>query len=231
MNAKELILSIKNGACNEIFTELYGADSVDSAIVRYTECISEYVEFYGDGDLSVYSVGGRSELMGNHTDHNKGKVIATSISRDIIAVAAPANGDTVRIKSNGHSENIVELSDLVPSEKRYYSSDELVRGVCGGFVKEGYKVSAFNAYTSSEVLSGSGLSSSAAFEVMVGTSSVQALVREGKTHQLQSAIETGYKDGMQTLDKSLEELYSSGLIDYRETQLFKLESQKVNFSE
>lgn len=71
----------------------------------------------------------------------------------------------------------------------------------------------------------------AAFEVMVGTSSVQALVREGKTHQLQSALETGYKDGMQTLDKSLEELYSSGLIDYRETQLFKLESQKVNFSE
>ncbi|MBR7127119.1 MAG: PilT/PilU family type 4a pilus ATPase [Lentisphaeria bacterium] len=71
----------------------------------------------------------------------------------------------------------------------------------------------------------------AAFEVMVGTSAVQALVREGKTHQLQSAMETGYKDGMQTLDKALEELYSAGLIDYKETELFKLSSTSVDFVE
>ena len=71
----------------------------------------------------------------------------------------------------------------------------------------------------------------AAFEVMVGTSAVQALVREGKTHQLQSAMETGYKDGMQTLDKALEELYSAGLIDYKETKLFKLGSKEVDFVE
>ena len=71
----------------------------------------------------------------------------------------------------------------------------------------------------------------AAFEIMVGTSSVQALVREGKTHQLQSAIETGFKDGMQTMEKSLENLYVSGLIDYKMAESFVLTPQKVNFME
>ena len=71
----------------------------------------------------------------------------------------------------------------------------------------------------------------AAFEIMVGTPSVRALVRDGKTHQLQSAIETGHKDGMQTLDKCLEELYSAGLISHKETLLFKVESQNAKFSE
>ncbi|MBE6632071.1 MAG: galactokinase, partial [Ruminococcaceae bacterium] len=195
MKAQDLISAIKNGECNGIFSELYGRDAVDAAIERYTECINEYLSLYGDGDLSVFSVGGRSELMGNHTDHNKGKVIATSISRDIIAVASPVSGNTIRVKSKGHEENSVDLNDLVPSEKRYYTSNELTRGVCAGFVKEGYKVSAFNAYTSSEVLSGSGLSSSAAFEVMLGNI-LNHLFNAGKVSSIKIAEIAQYAENV-----------------------------------
>ena len=171
MNYKNLIENINNGALNEKFTTLYGKENVESAKTRYIKAIEEFAALYGeDRDVSLFSVAGRSELSGNHTDHNKGCVVAASISLDIIAVAAPTADTTVRVKSEGFDEDIVNIAEYTtPVTAKYGSSESIIAGMCAGLKANGHKVGGFVAYTTSNVLKGSGLSSSAAFEDMIGT--------------------------------------------------------------
>ena len=116
-----------------------------------------------------FSAPGRSEICGNHTDHNRGKVMAAAVNLDVIAAVKPTDGGTVTVKSVGHEENRVDISELSALESEKNTSTALVRGVLAGFRARGYKIGGFNAYTQSDVLKGSGLSSSAAFEVLIGT--------------------------------------------------------------
>ena len=170
MNTKQLKAHIAAGGLNDVFTHLYGETAVESQKTRYSKAIDEFATLYGeDREITLYSVAGRSELSGNHTDHNHGCVIAASIDLDIIAVAAKRNDTTIRIKSEGFPEDSVnyEAYDSPISEK-FGTSESIVAGMCAGFRKDGYSVGGFDAYTTSSVLKGSGLSSSAAFEDMVG---------------------------------------------------------------
>ena len=171
MNYNELITSIKDGALNEKFITLYGKDNVESAKARYIKAIEEFVALYGaDHDVSLFSVAGRSELSGNHTDHNKGCVVAASISLDIIAVAAPTADSIIRVKSEGFDEDVVDIAEYTsPVEAKYGSSESIIAGMCAGLKANGHNIGGFVAYTTSSVLKGSGLSSSAAFEDMIGT--------------------------------------------------------------
>ena len=171
MNYNVLITSIKNGALNEKFITLYGKDNVESAKARYIKAIEEFVALYGaDHDVSLFSVAGRSELSGNHTDHNKGCVVAASISLDIIAVAAPTADSIIRVKSEGFDEDVVDIAEYTsPVEAKYGSSESIIAGMCAGLKANGHNIGGFVAYTTSSVLKGSGLSSSAAFEDMIGT--------------------------------------------------------------
>ena len=116
-----------------------------------------------------FSAPGRSEICGNHTDHNRGKVMAAAVNLDVIAAVEPTDDGTVTVKSVGHEENRVNISELSALESEKNTSTALVRGVLAGFKARGYKIGGFNAYTQSDVLKGSGLSSSAAFEVLIGT--------------------------------------------------------------
>ena len=116
-----------------------------------------------------FSAPGRSEICGNHTDHNRGKVMAAAVNLDVIAAVEPTDDGTVTVKSVGHEENRVDISELSALESEKNTSTALVRGVLAGFRARGYKIGGFNAYTQSDVLKGSGLSSSAAFEVLIGT--------------------------------------------------------------
>ena len=116
-----------------------------------------------------FSAPGRSEICGNHTDHNRGKVMAAAVNLDVIAAVEPTDDGTVTVKSVGHEENRVDISELSVLESEKNTSTALVRGVLAGFKARGYKIGGFNAYTQSDVLKGSGLSSSAAFEVLIGT--------------------------------------------------------------
>lgn len=142
----------------------------EKAAERYYRAVGEFFSVYGEtDDFSVFSVAGRSEICGNHTDHNHGEVAAASIDLDIIAVAARSNGSVIRVKSEGFDEDIVDVSSLSPVESEKFRSSALVRGVCDGLSKNSRKYGAFNAYTTSRILKGSGLSSSAAFEDMIGT--------------------------------------------------------------
>jgi galactokinase len=120
--------------------------------------------------VSLLSVSGRSELSGNHTDHNRGCVIATSVDLDIIAVASARADDTIRIKSAGFPEVVLDISEYnEPDAARFGSPASLIAGVARGFADRSFATGGFDAYTTSNVLGGSGLSSSAAFEDMVGT--------------------------------------------------------------
>ena len=171
MNTKDIIVKINNGELDAAFADLYGKEKISAARARYATAVAEFEKIYGEGrDAYLFSVSGRSELSGNHTDHNHGCVIAASIDLDIIAVASPTEGSVIRIKSEGFPEDIVDIAEYTsPVADRFGSSASIIAGMAEGIAKEGFKIGGFDAYTTSSVLKGSGLSSSAAFEDMVGT--------------------------------------------------------------
>ncbi len=172
MNAKTLKGNILSGALDMRLSKLYGSDESVLAAqrARYSALIDEFASRYGEErDIALFSVPGRSELSGNHTDHNHGCVIAGSIDLDIIAVASKNEENVIRIKSEGFPEDVVDIDSFNnPDEGRFGKSDALIAGVADGFRNRGYSVGGYDACTTSNVLKGSGLSSSAAFENMVG---------------------------------------------------------------
>ena len=170
MKPSELIQKLQSGAADTLFSELYGKENTEKQKARYREAIQKFTELYGEREnVGIYSVSGRSELSGNHTDHNRGCVVAASIDLDIIAVAAATDEGVIRLKSEGFGEDLVDLKTYTaPDEARFGTSASLVAGMCNGFIQKGYKAGGFVAYTTSNVLRGSGLSSSAAFEDMIG---------------------------------------------------------------
>lgn len=150
--------------------KLYGANAVDMQKARYEAAVKSFEDIYGKADnIRLFSAPGRTEVGGNHTDHNRGCVMAAAVGLDVIAVVSPCDGSVVSVKSEGFPEDVVDISDLKIKENEKNSSAALIRGVAAGFKNAGYDVCGFKAYTTSNVLKGSGLSSSAAFEVLIGT--------------------------------------------------------------
>lgn len=134
---------------------------------RYAAVIDSFIELFGDREAGLYSAPGRSEVGGNHTDHNHGKVLAAGINLDAIAAASKNDDGIVRVKSAGYPMDVVDINDLTVHSEEEGKSVALLRGVCAGFKERGYNIGGFDATTASKVLSGSGLSSSAAFEVLL----------------------------------------------------------------
>ena len=167
MKSTELKKILAEGAL-ERHAALYA--DLDIKAKRTIAAIEKFESLDGkDREISVFSVPGRSELLGNHTDHNHGCVLAGAIDRDIIAVAAKNDDGVVRFHSEGYPEDVVSIKKASdPKSFRQFTSHALVGGIVGGFLKEGYNVGGYDAYSTTEVLKGSGISSSAAFEVMVG---------------------------------------------------------------
>lgn len=168
----ELKQNILNGGYDQAFAKLYGADTATVAAqrVRYVDMIDHFEENFGTGrTVCLYSAPGRTEIGGNHTDHNNGVVIAAAVNLDIIAVVAKNDENVVRVISHGFGKiDDVNLRDLTPQPVEAEHSASLIRGVAAGIVKDGGKVGGFDCYSTSNVLRGSGLSSSAAFEVCIG---------------------------------------------------------------
>ena len=166
MQVSELIKRINDGHWDGTIKSLYPQKCVQNRKERILKLANEFIELYGDRDVCLFSVPGRTELSGNHTDHNNGRVLAASVDIDIIAVASPIAEKEVRIKSAGYREDVVDISDLSPDNVRKGSSGAIIAGIADYFNKQGYVSGGFYACTTSEVMTGSGLSSSAAFEVM-----------------------------------------------------------------
>ena len=160
---------ISSGALNEKLGYIYGQAAVPAQAQRYLNAIDEFQKIYGDGEITLYSVAGRSEISGNHTDHNHGCVVAASIDLDIIAVARKRDDGVICVKSEGFPADTVDTAIYTSAiESKFGTSESIIAGMCAGFKKNGHAIGGFDAYTTSNVLKGSGLSSSAAFEDMIG---------------------------------------------------------------
>ena len=167
--ASKLINEFKNKKYNETLTDLY----VDSNLVekqnkRYVNAIEKFIELYGNQEVCVFSVPGRSEVSGNHTDHQRGEVLAASINLDMISVVAKKDNE-IKILSDDYDIKSIDLNDLEKKDNEEETSEGLIRGTVARFNELGYKTGGFVGFITSDVLQGSGLSSSAAFEVMIGT--------------------------------------------------------------
>jgi len=173
MKAPSLVEKIRSGGLDSTFTSLYWPDSetISRQRARYADAIENFERFYGRGrDISVYSAPGRVELCGNHTDHNNGVVMAAAVNLDIIAVVSKSEGSVIRLRSHGFQrEDVVDITSLALDEDELGRSQAMIRGIVAAFAERGGGYGAFDAYTASDVLKGSGLSSSAAFEVCAGT--------------------------------------------------------------
>ena len=161
---------IKQGGQDALLSRLYGS-AIEQQRARLLSLLEAFAAQYGEErKVLVFSVPGRSELAGNHTDHNHGCVVATSIDLDIIAVAAKREDGVACMESEGFPVDTVRLCDTKqPDATRYGTSGSLIAGMINGFEQAGYAVGGFDAIATSQVLRGSGLSSSAAYEVMIGT--------------------------------------------------------------
>ena len=169
-NTIELKQQIAQGEYDAAFAKLYGADAVQEQRKRLTALIDEFEKKYGTNrTVRLYSAPGRTEIGGNHTDHNNGVVLAGSVNLDMVAVVSPNEENVIRVKSLGCDKiDDVDVTNLVPQPREAEHSASLIRGVAKGIVDAGGKVGGFDCYTTSNVLRGSGLSSSAAFEVCIG---------------------------------------------------------------
>ncbi len=197
MNTNQMKAHIANGGIDAVLAHVYGDAAVAAQKARYTAAIDEFAAIYGaDRDITLYSVAGRSELSGNHTDHNHGCVVAASIDLDIIAVAAAREDSVIRVKSEGFPEDVVDFAEYTaPVEDKFGSSASIIAGMCAGFTKDGYKIGGFDAYTTSNVLKGSGLSSSAAFEDMIGNI-LSHMYNDGKVDNVEIAKLAQYSENV-----------------------------------
>lgn len=157
----------------ELFKSLYGHDDdiINRQIKRYKESIDEFKKLFEyEGNVELFSTPGRTEIGGNHTDHNLGKVLAAGVNLDSIAVVIPTENEIATMYSKGFDNSFeVNLNVLDPVEEEEGTTTALIRGIASRFVQLGFKIGGFNAYVNSDVLPGSGLSSSASIEVLIGT--------------------------------------------------------------
>lgn len=169
IKATILVEELNNKKYDELLNDIYvDTNLLDYQRERYVKAINKYVSLYGDTDVEIYSAPGRSEVGGNHTDHQHGCVLAAAVNLDAIAVVGRVD-NKIKVLSDDFDIAPINLEDLEIKKAEEGTSEALIRGVCARLKELGYNVGGFNAFITSDVLMGAGLSSSAAFETIIGT--------------------------------------------------------------
>lgn len=167
MKAEETLRLLKTEGARKVLAKLYGEDQVEENIRRYSSLTGKFKETYGDKEILIFTSPGRTEISGNHTDHNHGKVLAGSINLDCVGIAAVNGSTRVNIVSETFNQKFtIDLNHMEPSKDKA-GTEDLVRGLLKGFEEHGYKTGGFDAYITSNVISSAGVSSSAAFEMLL----------------------------------------------------------------
>ena len=170
MQTEIMIKTIENDELDDRLLDIYvDATKLVYQKNRYINAIKKFEAYYGLGEAELFSAPGRSEVGGNHTDHQHGEVLAASINLDTIGIVRKSDDNTIKIISDDYDEVIISLDDIGLKEEEKETTTALIKGVIAGFVDRGYKVGGFRVYATSDVLIGAGLSSSAAFETLIGT--------------------------------------------------------------
>lgn len=178
MRSEETLQLLETEGAKRLMRQLYGEKAAENTD-RYRHVVRKFQDTYGDQDLMLFSSPGRTEISGNHTDHNHGKVLAGSINLDCVAAAAVNHSSKVNIISETFNQNFtIDLNDLEPSPKKAGTVD-LLKGLLRGFEESGYKIGGFDAYITSNVISSAGVSSSASFEMLL-CSMINRFFNEGR---------------------------------------------------
>lgn len=196
MDNTEIFLKKINGGNNNAFRKLYGNNIAElkKHAKRYADLLQQFENTYGiRKDTLFFSSPGRTEIGGNHTDHNYGRVLAGAVNLDNAAVASKNNTGIIRILSAGYPQFDVNLVSLAPDSKEQFTSAALVRGICSRMKELGYAIGGFDACIDGGVPKGSGLSSSASFEVLIGAI-LSELYNAGKLDPIQNAIIGQYSE-------------------------------------
>ncbi len=229
---------LKNGSYKQQLSMLYVCpeEQTKSYADRYLDVLNSYEEVFGTvEEAALFSAPGRTEIGGNHTDHQHGCVLAGSVNLDVIAAACPNGTDQIRIQSRNYPMDEISLNDLEVNEAQFDKAISLIRGVVKKFVDLGYPVKGFNAYTISNVLKGSGMSSSAAFEVLVGTiinglfcNNEVSPVEIAKFSQYAENVYFGKPSGL--MDQMASSVGSAVAIDFRDTNEPVIEKVAFDFA-
>lgn len=237
MKPNELIDKLNDGALNEEFSLLYGtdADTLCTQRQRYINAVKRFAEIFpGRDDIHLFSAPGRTEIGGNHTDHQHGCALAAAVNLDIAAIVAFHDEGVIRFQSEGHRMCEVDLSDLSVHEEEKGSSVSMVRGIAASFAEMGVPIGGFDAYSVSDVLSGSGLSSSAAFETLVGTI-IDTQYHEGKAGAIEIAKIGQYAEnvffgkGSGLLDQTVCSVGGFVFLDFKDTDDPQVERYTFDF--
>ncbi len=188
MNTVENIIKNIQSDNIPIFSDMYG-DNIEILKFqqeRYLSLLNTFTKFSDADEIMVFSAPGRTEIGGNHTDHQHGRVLAGAVNMDNIAVAAKNNTQIIRVISSGYPEFQVDLTDLEIDKLKFYTSEALVKGINARMKELGFQIGGFDVVIDSGVPKGSGLSSSASFEVLIGTI-VSHLFNDGKLDAVENA--------------------------------------------
>ena len=160
MNTVELKNLFAGNQYDELLMDIYLDESrIDYQKDRYVKAIEKFETLYGEADVEVYSAPGRSEISGNHTDHQHGEVLAASINLDAIAIVK--KNDIIRVVSDDYDMITISVDDIEKKDEEEGTTTALIKGVLKGLKDRGNEIGGFDAYVTSDVLIGAGLSSSA----------------------------------------------------------------------
>lgn len=234
MRASEFLTELNNGKYNKAISALYGREAVEHQKARYAKAVEKFTEIYPQSDeISIFSTPGRCEIGGNHTDHQHGCVLAAAVDVDVIAVVSFNQSGVINALSEGYKEVSVQLDQLAPNPDDNGTA-AIIRGVASRFAKMGVVIGGFDMYAASDVLAGSGISSSAAFETLIGTV-IDKHYNEGKAGAVEIAkigqfAEINYfgkKCGL--MDQTVCSVGGFVFIDFKDTENPVIESCSVDF--
>ena len=238
MNIRDVLQKIENNAFTKTFQKLYGTSEevLQHQKQRYLDAVQKFAELYPKRKaIRIYSAPGRTEIGGNHTDHQNGCVLAAAVNLDAIAVVAFHRDGVIRVKSEGYDAFTVNLDDLsVQSGQK--GTAAIICGIAAKFSGMGAEIMGFDIYCTSDVLSGSGISSSAAFETLIGTiidsyynDSKAGAVEIAKIGQFAENVYFGKNSGL--MDQTVSSVGGLVFIDFFDTQNPKVESFTFDFEE
>ena len=170
--------ALQSAKATGFFTEMYGDGAAENE-KRYEHVLEGFEKSFGGDQVSLFTSAGRTEISGNHTDHNNGKVLAGSINLDCVACAAANGTDEIHIISETYSQKFtINIKNLKSSDKMAGTID-LTKGMLAGFQEMGYQIGGFDAYITSNVISAAGVSSSASYEMLI-CSMINEFFNDGK---------------------------------------------------
>ncbi len=234
MKITEFLTELDKGKYNNTLSVLYGCDEVNAQKARYAGAVRKFTEIYPQNDeIGIFSAPGRSEIGGNHTDHQHGCVLAAAVDVDVIAVIGFNDSDLIKVVSEGYTPFSIKLDSLDP-DPQDNGTAAMIRGIVSKFTEAGIKVGGFDMYATSDVLSGSGISSSAAFETLIGTV-IDKHYNDGKAGAVEIAkigqyAENNYfgkKSGL--MDQMVSSVGGFVFIDFKNTENPFIESCNVDF--